>query len=48
MTRLAVSSRVYLEGADDAEEEELQGEPLARADAVEDHVGGDLGQDDAE
>lgn len=37
-----------LEGTDGAEEEELQGQPLAGADTVEDHVGGDLEEHDAQ
>lgn len=37
-----------LEGADSAEEEELEGQPLARADAVENHVGGNLKEHDAQ
>lgn len=37
-----------LEGADGAEEEELEGQPLAGADAVENHVGGNLEEHDAE
>lgn len=37
-----------LEGTDGAEEEQLEGEPLARADAVEDHVGGNFEEDNTE
>ena len=37
-----------LEGGNGAEEEELQSEPLSGADAVQDHVGGNLEEDDAE
>jgi len=37
-----------LEGRDEAEEEELEREPLAGADAVQDHVGGDLEEHDAQ
>jgi len=37
-----------LECADDAEEEELQGKPLARSNTVENHVGGDFSQNNAE
>jgi hypothetical protein len=37
-----------LKGADGAEKEELQCEPLARPDAVQDHVGRDLKQHDAQ
>lgn len=44
----AVAVLEGLKGADGAEEEELQRQPLSRADAVEDHVGGDLEEDDAE
>jgi hypothetical protein len=37
-----------LERADDPEEEQLESEPLARSDPVEDHVGRDLKEDDPE
>jgi hypothetical protein len=37
-----------LERADDSEEEQLESEPLARSDPVEDHVGGDFKEDDPE
>ena len=37
-----------LEGADSAKEEELKSEPLSRADPVEDHVGRNFGEDNAE
>ena len=37
-----------LEGTDGTEEEKLKSEPLAGTDAVQDHVGGDLEEDNAE
>lgn len=37
-----------LEGGDGAEEEELEREPPGGTDAVQDHVGGDFGEHDAE
>lgn len=37
-----------MERADDPEEEQLESEPLARSDPVEDHVGRDLKEDDPE
>ena len=43
----AVAVLKGLEGADGAEEEELQGEPFSGADAVENHVGGDFEEHDA-
>lgn len=44
----AIAVLESLEGTDGAEEEELQGQPLAGADTVEDHVGGDLEEHDAQ
>lgn len=44
----AIAVLESLEGRDGAEEEELQGEPLAGADAVENHVGWDFEEHDAE
>ncbi len=44
----AVALLEGLEGADGAEEEQLQRQPLARADAVQDHVGRDFEQHDAQ
>lgn len=37
-----------MERADDPKEEQLESEPLARSDPVEDHVRGDLEEDDPE
>lgn len=37
-----------LEGRDDAEEEQLEGQPFTRPDTVQAHVGGDFGEHDAQ